>query len=148
MTIQEANSILFGWFIKNDSINNEEFSKLTPKKTSQLESEAAFSYALADMEIKNLVAKFIGTTAENKAIFTWILKRPLILNKQTLELDGGTAIQISNVVNDFYSQMSEEDAFCNPLQITQEDIHILIEIIHMVSENHLSEVEENKDKKP
>ena len=144
----EANSILFGWFIKNDSINNEEFVKLAPKKVSLLESEAAFSYALADMESKNLVAKFIGTTPENKAVFTWILKRPLILNKQTLELDGRTAMAIADVCNNFFEQMGDSDNLCNPLQICSEDIHILLEIINMLSESHVESVEENKDKKP
>ncbi len=143
MNIIQASSILFNHFLKNDSVNNEQFSQLAGKKVSPTEAEAAFSYSLAEMENKGIVCKFIGTNSDNKAIFTWILKQPLNSIKQNIEIDGNTAEMISGVVNDFFKQYEMEDEFCNPLSIKENDIRILFEIIEILSQQNMDSQKDN-----
>jgi hypothetical protein len=146
MTIIEASSILFGHFIKSDSISNEQFGQIKPKKTSDIEAEAAFSYSLAEMETKNIVSKFITANSDGKAVYVWVLKQPLISIPQNVQIDGGTAIAISNICNDFFKQTGNDEEFCNPLQIIDRDLHILMEIIDILAERNVENPEENKDK--
>ncbi len=145
MTIQESSSILIGYFIKNDSITNEHFNSLKPKKVSEIEAEAAFTYSLQEMELKNIVSKFIGANSEGKAIFVWVLKQPLILNKQTLEIDGGTAIAVANACNNFFQETENFDSFCNPLQITQDDILLLLELIDILASQQIEPQDTKKE---
>jgi hypothetical protein len=143
MSIIEAQSILTGWFVKHDSINNEQFISIAPKKTLPNEAEAAFSFALQEFENKGIVGKFIGVNDKGNSLFTWCLRRPLILNSQTLVINGQTALSISNCVNSFYESMGDKENFCNPLEICQNDIDILLEITSLLSEQNL---EKNNNK--
>ena len=137
MTVIEAKSLLVGYFIKHDSLSNEQFTSLAPKKTPANEAEAAFSFALQELENKGIVGKFIGVNDKGGALFTWSLQKPLILNQQTLTIDGQLAIAISNNVNSFYESVGDKESFCNPLEINQNDIEILLEICSLLSEQNL-----------
>ena len=148
MTILEASSILFGHFIKSDSITNEDFSKIAGKKVPPLEAEAAFSHSLAEMTTKNIVSPFVSLNSEGKQVFSWVLKQPLISIPQNVQIDGGTAMAVANIVNDFHKQV-ESDGFCNPLQINQDDIHILMEVIDILADRNVQnpqEIEEESKK--
>ncbi len=144
MNIQEAGSILVGYFIKHDSLSNSQFKSIAPKKTSELEAEAGFTYALNELEKREIVSKFIGTDSEGKPAFIWVLKQPLIFNKQYVEVDGSTSIAISNVVNNFFQQAGDKENYCNPLQIQGQDLHILLEIIDLLASGNVEKKNEEK----
>ncbi len=145
MNISEASSILMSWFFKHDSISNEQFNEISPKKTPINEAEAGFSYALSEFEAKGFISKFIGANEKGGAVFTYILKKPLIFTNQNIQISGHTAIAISNTVNSFYESVNDKENICNPIDITGADIEILLEIISILSEQNSEPQKEQKD---
>ena len=136
MNINEAKNELIQFFIKKDSINNEEFKNFCTKKITPTESEAALFFALQDFENKGFVCKYIGSNPDGKLLTTWVLTRPLIFNNQNLVIDGDIAFRVSSTVNSFYDSIGDKQSFSNPLEISKQDIEILLTIISMyASEN-------------
>jgi hypothetical protein len=148
MTITEASYSLIIHFIKNDSVTNEQFTQLAPKKVPRHESEAAFTHALQEFETRQIVRKLISSNSEGKSIFVWILNKHLENFDQTIVLSGNLSIEISKVVNSFYESVGDKQTTSNPLQITPHDIHILLEIIAILSEQNIEnrkELESNNN---
>ena len=140
MNIQEASSILFRHFLKNDSINSEQFVQISGKKTQLSEAEAALSWALQVFEDRGIVAKFVGANKDKGVLFTWVLKKPLALQDQSLIVDGMTAINIANTVNSFFQSTNNQDRYCNPLAITSSDLSVLLEMISIYAQQNVQAV--------
>ncbi len=145
MNISEANSFLVGWFMKNDSITNENFISISPKKTNPLEAEAAFTYALENWTSKNIVFKFVKISEDGKEISSWILHKPLILHSQFVEISGETALAISSTANKFFSQIGDKESSSFALSITENDIKVLLEIINILAENQEQNTQEKNN---
>lgn len=144
MNVNEASNLLTQYFITHDSLTNEQFVTWVNKKTPLTEVEAALSYALQDLETKGILKKFVGLNAAGATIFTWVLLKPIIFNEQLVKIDGHTAINIANLVNSFFESVGDSEAGCNPLEISEADIHILIEMIEMyANQDNEKEVEDN-----
>ena len=140
MNIQEASAILFKHFLKNDSVNNEQFAQIAAKKSSFSEAEAAFSWALKVFEDRGIVSKFAGTNKDKAVIFTWVLNKPLALQEQLVSVDGTTAISISNAVNSFFQSTGNNNNYCNPLALTAADLGVLLEMISIYAQQNVQAV--------
>ncbi len=142
MNILEASQELLNWFSKNDSFSiKTNFSAITKKSNLSPIEEAAINLALSELEKIEFVSKYhVGEEC------LWILKRPLNLLSQNVEISGMVALHVSNVINNFFSLSEEKDNLCDSTNISEADIMKLVEICSFLAKN-LSEQEKVKTKK-
>jgi hypothetical protein len=160
MNILTASQKLVNYFLKYDSINDEQIFGLVPEKEDHQACCAAFTCALDEMEKNQIVVSKseeieIGRDEEedeeNKKTYvpsekikftTWVLKRPLQNREQVLLIDGITALKVSAVVNNFYQMANNGQMIYNPIQITNNDILILLEVIALYAKQNMNKAQE------
>ena len=156
MNILTASQKLVNYFLKYDSINDEQIFGLVPEKEDHQAYYTAFTCALDEMEKNKIVVSKtqdieIGRDEEDEKsnvppekmkFTTWVLNRPLQNREQVLLIDGITALKISAVVNNFYQMANNGKMICNPIQITDNDILILLEVIALYAKQNMNKVQE------
>lgn len=133
MTIIQANQILLEYFMIHDAIKYEEVEKLIPKGENKELAMAALIAALQDSSNSNILAP-IQYRPNDITSLTYILKKPLIALDQNVQINGMIAFQISNIINNFAEISEQKEVVCNPLNVTQQDIMVLLDILNMLSD--------------
>lgn len=131
MTILEASQELLTWFSKNDSFSIIDDSKTFLKKDNlTLNENAAVSLALNDLEKMGLINRFVLDSKE-----IWVMKKPLALLSQSVEISGQLSIHIANIINNFFSLTDDKENMCDSSNISQDDIAKLVEICSYLAQN-------------
>ncbi|MAF23993.1 hypothetical protein CL634_00185 [bacterium] len=97
--------------------------------------------SLEKYEIIKCAEVEVEEEAKNKKI--WTLLRPLESMPQNLELPQDLAGMMATVINEFSTAIGRRDSYCDPTQITQENVRDLIFITNF----YLNGGPEEDDKK-
>ena len=130
MTINEAGGYLYQWFSENDSYNPEEdYSKVILISETENEDKAAIECALESFEEASLVKK--KEVGDNTY---WVLQKKFSSIEQSIPISAKTALEVYSHVNLYVQSaglLGEYDF--DPLNISEKDVHILIDSIKILS---------------
>ena len=130
MTIYEAGGHLFKWYSDKDSYcPNKDHNKLILVSDTLEEDKAAVLCALGNFEENNIVKrKKIGEDDY------WVLNQKFSATPQSIEISSATALKVYGLVN-LYTESTglSEDYECDPLNISEKDINILVTAIMILS---------------
>lgn len=135
MTILEANSILISYLVinKRDSIQFNDIESLIPLEENKQEGVAAIIGSLNDMVSKDVMSAIQPDPKDFHSI-VYVLKKPLPLYSQKIEIGGLVALEISKIVNLFtQNENDNKTVFSDPLAIKEEDLITLLNIINNLS---------------
>jgi len=137
MTITEAQSSLFDYFLSQDVFELKNFKKVFLTVGDEKIEEQIILEALTVFEDRNLIKKL------NLDSPTWALVKSLSQYEQSISISPVTASAISNIINKECAAHKDDENLCNPVNILEDDVKNILRLL--ISANHeLSEV--NKDK--
>jgi len=132
MTIYEAGAELFGWYAEHDCYNTKkDYNKLVLVSDTPDEDKAAIACALESFQETGIIKKKESEEGE-----FWVLNKKFSASTQSVEITSATAQKIHGLVNLFTETagLGEKHA-CDPLDICERDIEILIASILILSKN-------------
>ncbi len=130
MNVFEATSKLFGWFDKNNSFEyDKDYKKLKIITENELEERGAITLALQALKDAKLISDF---THEGRTL--WILNKPFYLFDQNVNISGAVALHMSSIINEFCELTGETSHFCDPKEITEQNIQTLLTICQLFAE--------------
>jgi hypothetical protein len=122
MTISDAQSTLFSFFLKNDTFSlKDDFSRTFLPIGDENVLKKITEKALDEYEKNGLVARLSDTH--------WVLAKPLDQFNQAIQIDGNTANAISELLNKYCEKYNDTYNLCNPLNIIERDLVNLLKII-------------------
>ena len=126
MTVFEAGGHLYEWLSKNDSYNqNKDYNKLILVSDTPEADRAAISLALDNFKELN-----IAKDKEVEGDTYWVLNKKYESNIQNVEISATSARRVYNLVKLYIDTAGLEDKYeCDPLNIQQKDIEILMDSI-------------------
>ena len=131
MTINEAGGELYSWFSKNDCyVPDEDFNKLILLSNEPERDKAALLCALENFEEISLIKK---KNEDSKDY--WVLNKKFTSLEQNVSISPKIALFIYNHVKT-YSETAGllEDYECDPLNISEKDIAVLLDMIKILSD--------------
>ena len=135
MTVFEAEIELYKWFNENHSFEiSRDFPRIVLVTDSPEDDKAAVLSALKEFEINSLVS---SSRWEDKDY--WVLRRPFESVPQSVNINAGSALAISSIINNFCEITGDDTDRCDPKSIREQDIANLITICTLAWQ------EENKD---
>ena len=131
MTIQEASGHLYQWFSENDCYNPEEdYNKLVLISETQEEDKAAIECSLESFEEAMIIKK-----KQIAGSIYWVLQKKFSLIEQSIPISAKTALIVYNHVKMYIESAGLQDEYeCDPLNISEKDVRILIDSIKILSE--------------
>lgn len=145
MCINDSINILTLYFLDHTTLKFIEIEKLIPQDENQDKdgSLASLIGALNSPQMLQLLETVTPVPNDINSLI-YVLKKPLVFNRQTVEISGLLALQIAQVVNTFVDDESDQS---NPLQVVELDIQHLLNIINFLSDNESEqEIPINKKK--
>jgi hypothetical protein len=130
MTIHEAGGHLYQWFSDNDCYNpNKDYNNLVLISETQQEDQAAIECALESFEEAAIVKK-----KEIEGDVYWVLQKNFALLEQSIAVSAQTASIIHSHVQMYIDTAGLNDEYeCDPLNISEKDVRILIDSIKILS---------------
>jgi hypothetical protein len=131
MTIYEAGAELFGWYAEHDCYNSrKDYNKLILISDTPDEDRAAISCALDTFQETGIVKK-----KETEGDEFWILNKKFSASSQAVEISSMTAKKVHGFVTLYTDAqgLGGETHECDPLNICERDIEILISSILVLS---------------
>jgi len=135
MNVLAASQILFDWFSKNDSFCfNRDFTKICTKSKNKDEEEGAIMLALRELQGGGIVKLYLsgGETSKNKEGM-WVLRKPFEAYDQEISINGSTAMNIAQVINNFCEAVGDKTQDYDPKNISQKDICNLLQITSVLA---------------
>ena len=138
MNILDATNVLVLYFLEHNSLKFTDIEKLVPKdkKTDKEACVASLIGALSSTKMSELLQTVTPVPNDIDSLY-YVLKQPLYFNKQTVELSGVLALQVSQIVNSFVDNEADQS---NPLGINENDIQHLLNIINLLSNDKSPEI--------
>jgi len=130
MTIHEAGGHLYQWFSENDCYTpHEDYNKLVLISESLEQDKAAIQCALEVFEEADIVRK-----KEIESQEYWILNKKFCLTEQNVTISARSALDVYRHVK-MYTESTElqDDYECDPLNISERDICLLIDSIKILA---------------
>lgn len=134
MTVQDATNSLFSFFSKNDLFYlvkevkdpkaKDNFKDVVLVSENPEADRAVVRLGLEEFEKQNLVKKITFAGHDG-----WILTKPFAAYEQTVSVDPQTALQMSQIINDFCTASKNKTDTCDPLRISGNDIKSLVLIV-------------------
>ncbi len=139
MTIHESDTILFQWFLQNDSFSiDENFQECYLPISNEDTIKLIALKSLDNYEKEGLVSKLSDNL--------WVLNKSLFSYKQVVEIPGELAMIMGEKINEYCHMYDDEENLCNPLSISLRDIENLFKIINTLEEDAGQiEFEEDED---
>lgn len=129
MTLLNAQTTLFSYFINNEVFKLEDFKKVFLTIGEEEVEEEIIKLALSELESKGIVSKISYRKKEYPTPFeAWVLNKPLQLYEQTLTISPITAKTISDIINAECERIGDSDNICNPLEICDKDIQNILKL--------------------
>ena len=138
MNILEAKQLLLGYFLTKDTLSIDGFSSVVQQKNIKDETEAVLRAALLELDSLKIITKSFSNI-ENKQQEIWVLNKPLLSYEQSIQIDGNLAIKISSYVNNFLKTTGDTSIISNPLNISRDDIIILLDIIDLYAHSNVND---------
>jgi hypothetical protein len=137
MTLSDAQTTLFGYFLNNDVFSmKEDFSPTFLPIGDENVIKKIVEKALEDYEKNGMLTRL----SEGH----WVLNKSLGQYSQQVQIDGNVANAIAELLNRFCEKFQDEENICNPLAITERDLINLLKLIDRF-EGAVEEVEEIDD---
>ena len=122
MTISDAQTTLFSFFLKNDTFSlKDDFSRTFLPIGDENVLKKIVEKALDEYEKNALVTRLSDTH--------WVLTKPLHQFNQAIQIDGNIANAISELLNKYCEKYNDTYNLCNPLNIIERDLVNLLKII-------------------
>ena len=134
MTILDTTNNILLFFIRNSCfIFNRDVKEIFKDSKNPLEEEALIMSALNDLHIAKVIELY-RVENEQKTLkdSVWVLRRSLDTYQQTVSINSMTAIQISQIINNFCELAGENNVSCNPQQIIDKDLNNLLQICSII----------------
>tara|TARA_Y100000361_G_C11125486_1_gene325673 strand:- start:417 stop:815 length:399 start_codon:yes stop_codon:yes gene_type:complete len=130
MTIHEAGGYLYQWFSDNDCYSPEkDYNKLVLISETNEEDQAAIECALESFEEASIVRK---KEINNQTY--WVLQKDFALIEQSIPISASTASIVYDHVKMYIDTAGLRDEYqCDPLNISEKDVRILIDSIKILS---------------
>ena len=130
MTIHEAGVYLYQWFSENDCYNpDEDYNKLVLISETPNEDKAAIQCSLDSFEEASIIKKKKVDEGEY-----WVLQRKFATIEQNVPISAKTALSTCEYVRMYVEVAGSEDEYeCDPSNITEKDICILLNAIKILS---------------
>jgi hypothetical protein len=130
MTIYEAGGLLYEWFSENDSYNpDEDYKKLVLVSENPEEDRAAILCSLDSFVEASVVKK-----KEMEGKEYWILTKKFSATEQDILITAQTALSIHSYVRMYVDNTGLQDDYeCDPLNISEKDLQILMSAIKILS---------------
>jgi hypothetical protein len=144
MTILECQAKILDYLKNNDSVSFENFNLFIPTSLNKYAGITACLAALSELGTLNIVTLNQIADIKSPETLVWVLRDKLSNRSQNISICGSVASNISNIVNNFAESVEDGDLISNPLNITEKDLCVLIDIIEMYS-NQDSNEENNDD---
>lgn len=141
MTILEISSKLLEWFKIHDSFElKADYEKLLPLHVSETPNadKATVLLGLEELVLANAIKK----TTLNKTDF-YVLLRPFDQMTQTITLNAGTCLAITDIIKKAAEQLDRKDILINPLNFTENDIITAIGLLMEAANLQLDNKENN-----
>ena len=143
MNILDSTLLLYEWFQEHDSFNiDEDFIKIQAVTDEPERNRASFLCALKSLEkfevIQSSSLKW-GEMKEEKEY--WTLNKPIASLPQNLELDSVLAGAIATTINSFSKKIERPDIYCDPLNITSDNIRDLCFMAGMTTSDEEKDVD-------
>jgi len=143
MNVLDATIKLYDWFGKHDSFTMEkDFKPLVLLTESPERDRAAVLCALESLEKYEVVQSVEIETKNLIKKRIWTLTRPLESMPQNVEVNYDMANMMATVINQFGEAIGRKENFCDPSQITAENVKDLIFITNF----YLNGGPENEEK--
>ena len=143
MNILDSTLLLYDWFQENDSFNmDEDFIKIKAITDEPERDRASFLCALKSLEKYEVVQSSLvkwGKTEEEKEY--WVLNKPIASLPQNIELDSVLAGAIATTINTFSKKIERPDIYCDPLNVTGDNIRDLCFMAGLMSDDHEKDVD-------
>lgn len=126
MTLSEVKNNLFSFFLENSVFNLSKIDELKLDIADNQLKEALIRQSLEDLQGKNILKKIeplapvMGESNEY-----WVLEQPLQTYSQQVEINGGLAEKISELINFYCHLVENETEFSNKLSLSGRDIENL-----------------------
>ena len=143
MNILDSTLLLYDWFQEHDSFNIEkDFIKIQAVTDEPERDRASFLCALTSLEKFEIIQKSSVKWGQmEKEQQYWVLNKPIASLPQNLELDSVLVGAIATTINSFSKKIGRPDIYCDPLNITSDNIRDLCFIAGMMNGDEEKDVD-------
>lgn len=151
MTIKNAKNLIIQYFHENsnkDSISFDELNSFIKTTDDKNECLTSILGALVMLVNENILYLNPLSDVSNPKTLIWVLISKLDEIEKTLKISGELAAQINSIVSDFSEATDTPQIMPNGLEITQQEIMVILDMLNMYAsqEDSEPEVEEEKPK--
>lgn len=124
MTLLEVKNDIVQIVIENESFCILDSEGIQVEKDFEDRKNDVIFAALRELENEGVLSKITGESGD-----VWILSEPLGLQGQDVHLSREMCEQIAAIINAYLDAKQNEGGRCNPLEIDERDIAILVGIL-------------------